>query len=339
MQKQDRWRLAASIAPPLMILSVAAIVACRDVVQPQNRTDDEWAEQTLVRVAVHSTLTTLTPSGFRQTTLPTHTASLPTLRAVDDSRAQMDISGSATEVRHVKVKDGRTFSLARLSQGAGKPPKRHYFFENGRIRAVVSYKYVRQGKYWLQSSARLSLFDEKSQPVAQIESVTDGKSADKTAMDYRSFAADAIAAAGKLVLPTELHAQDIPISCDSEWFAVAAASLILAEVMAELTAEAVLCSNPSTAALACPTIPAGVVKVLGAMGALTLTWDALAACRNKRALALGGGEIQSGTVTDIDEAAYRKLTDTVTKFIEDSISTGNFQCTLDLSYCIYYGND
>jgi hypothetical protein len=344
-----RW--AARSAPPIAALVVAAVVACTDVIQPSPRSSDSWAEQALVSLEVQSHVRMLS-GGIVRPLAPTVTQlKVPVLAdQALPANTMLRKVGSDIDVRHLRSKDGRVLSFARVRSSDGRPPKRTYFFENGRPRAVASAAYRRHGDGWIRTGSLLTVFDSVGRPVAQIDArhQQNGNSVDsRMGASFAKALADATAMAGRLILPAELHAEET--ACVTEWLAVASASLMVAELLAELTTAAAACARAVLSS--CALITPAAVKLLASMGALNLAWDKLKECRERAPSSSGGGDGYSGEGSDYyddgggygggggDGSSYDdidRFRQTVNDFIEDAEADGRFACSDNGDICTYY---
>jgi hypothetical protein len=343
-------RLAARCAPPLASLALATIVACTDVMQPSSRASDSWAEQTLVSMEVQSYMRMFSGGIIRPLAPAPFQLKMPVLP--DQHRPDKPMfsrMGKEIDVRHVRSKDGRVFSFARIRGSDGRPPKRTYFFENGRPRAVASAAYSRHGDGWIQTGSLLTVFDSLGRPVAQMDtrSRSNGSVDGRFGASFTKALADATAMAGRLILPADLHAEEV--ACWSQWFAVGSASLIVAEVLAELTSAVAACGRGAVSS--CGLIVPALAKLLASMAALNLAWDKLQECRDTAPSTSGGGDDYYGDGSDDfyggdgyggsggDGSSFDdidRFRQSVNDFIADAEEDGQFACTDNGDICVYY---
>ena len=341
MQRRISWRPAVGIGTPLLILSVAVAVACSD--RPATAPlDDQWSEQALVSLAVRAEIASIQgPSVHRSG--PIHgTAEFPVFKGATQSpslRFKGDSSKAKPEVRHIRAKNKRLYSMGRIGSKDGAPSKRVYFFEDGRIRAVIDQEHSRFGRGWVVKSSRISLFDSTGRPQAQVAARTDSNAVARALTPFRQPAvADALFAVVRLMSLRELHAAEEEGGCTSEWFATAAASLIVAELLAAFSAEVATCvAGGPAAVVACPLVTPTLAKLLAAIGALSLAWDKLDECKRKaRAAAEAAGGTSNVRPRPEEDEERPDLVDAVEGFIEDAEASGAFSCTSDGNYCVYY---
>lgn len=347
MQSSAKWRFAARLAPLLAAIGLAGMVSCTDVTRPSVKSSDDWVEKTMVSLELRTQVSTISGGTITRGSPTMSRALVPVFIGANDPQGpMMSRAASGADVRHMRTKDGRLLSVARIRDANDRPVRKTYFFENGVIRAVESANYARYGRGWLRTSSRLSLFDSLGRPVAQVDTRSDSTvtaSRWQRAASLRNALADATTAIAKAVAPTELHAEEIP--CATEWFAVASASLVVAEFLAVLTTLAASCYEGVLTS--CPQIAAAASKVLGAMGALNLAWDKLRECRQKieqiqppqdsTQYPNGGSNAdESDPWVDEGDTLYRETLRTVDEFIKEAEAAGRFACSSDGNICLYY---
>jgi len=334
MRTHGSW-LRRVIAPLATVSALVALAACSDTVPTAASVGDDWADRTVVGLEIQNEVSLITDRTLMR--LPPTVERVPSKLLAARGfgiHAASEQSGRKTRTRHFRGRDGRVFSFASVSDGTGAPSRRHYFFENGRIRAVASYGYSRRDGHWLTTASRLSVFDSTGRPLAQVTN---------------RLASDAQAMVGALAQNSPLASQDATASagiaamllgdegeeaaCASEWLAVGAASLVLAELMAVLTTLAATCAEGVV--LSCAAIPSASGKVLAAMAGVTLTWDRLAECRKKDAPNYDGGG-GGDEAYDDDYADYEDTRRTVDDFIDEAEEAGRFACFDGGNRCVYY---
>ena len=330
MFRNERWRWARMIAPPIFAICAVLMLACGDGSGPTERSPDEWAEGAVMRMRVSGDLTMGSTGRVQTVAIPPFVADVRRYHSPTGQDVAFATTDKTTQIRHIRARNGRIYTFAQVRIGNGHPPKRTYLFENGRIRAITTSSYVRRGASWVQKETKMAVFDERGQPVAQFA----GEASPQSAIhSTASVSKDAVARLAAAFLPATLGAQEL-FACSSEWLAVAAGSLVVADLLALLTAETTACLNGIV--VSCGPIPATAAKLLASMAALSLLWDKLRACREAKAQALGGGETMTTSEPGITRIEYEELTATAQTFIDRSIEAGNYACIDEGNWCVYY---
>lgn len=339
MQLRGRMRLAACLAPPLVALVAVGVVSCRESSGPTTR--DDWAEQTVVSVQVRNEVTSYVGGNAQRVGSVPSQVSLPVFPDKPRRGPAFSRDGaSRTVIHHFKDGGGKLHSIGAVDDGTGRPPKLIYAFEDGNIRSIISNVYQRHGKGWIRQRSRVTRFDDTGKPIVQLDIRPDLSG--NTAPSLSAFnvaalggvAADAL----RLFLPAPLHAEET--GCGSEWLAYAAASFVVASATATL---ATLVASCVESGFGCGAIEKAVAVLTAAIAAWSVTLDNLVACREKNPTNSGGtpggggggggGNETTGGGGSDDLSSTNK---TVQQFIDDAILRGNFSCSDDGDYCIYY---
>jgi hypothetical protein len=330
------------------LAAACAVSACtRDAHAPAIG-QDEWADMTLAGLEMRQTLTTFEPGQPPRTW--SRVGRFPQTGAFTRASDGEQFRGRSGVIqRHYRDKDGRTQTVALRYEGRGEPAKGIYVFEDGKIRAVVSPKYVRRGDAFERRAMRITFFDSTGVPTRQLTLEANSRGAFVPSVPlpgsrFRELARDALA----LVLPATLHAEEIPSACTSEWVSYGAASFGLAAANTALTASILGC--PATAGAACATFEVAFVAWTVAVAKWSEALDKLAKCieLNKKKpgdeevtdpnnLGGDGGGGGGGLTEEELERERAALEDTVDEFINLSIASGNYWCNESGDYCVYYG--
>jgi hypothetical protein len=343
MQSSTRRRLATTVAP-LLLVSVGAIVSCRDSAAPSER--DPWSDQAVVSLQVRSELASYVTGERRSLGVSLGAVQLRAFPERTPPRIASRLKASKTHsvtVKHFKGRGGAVLSIGAVTDGSTKPPQLIYAFENGRIRSIVSSEYARHGRRWMRSKSRMTYFDSTGHPILQSEANHTRLS--ETASPKpgsRVFARDVLAHSLSLLLPRPLYAEDT--ACVSEWITYAAASGVLASASTALSGAVGGCAAGGPLAPAfCASIDKLTVAWMAALAAWSVALDKLVACREKLPDEDTGGNVDgggSGGAGDgpppLGDDPMDSTTKTVMEFIEDAIEKGNLYCSGSGEYCIYY---
>lgn len=341
-----RYRVLAAIS----ICAALAVVACEDINQPPTPAIDEWAEQAAVSVTMRSKLTWFHPGGDRETrtlNVPLKSRVFRAFPALEsDEGHKSHGTGARTEVRHFRDKAGRVRSIGLYFDRPGMPPKFVFAFEDGRIQSMVSAKYQRIGVGLVRTNSRVTLFDSSGTPTGQIDLGPDGIAQSlptfrHTETVVRTDARWSWAAAGlrditSVVLPRDLLAQDT-FGCLQEYLNYGGTSMVLAVANTALGFSVAGCP---ISGITCLTIEVAAAGVVVAIAAWYAALDKLVECTSKKAAAgspdnIGGG----GSGGDQDwpgGAGGGGLTSTINQFIRKAVDSGEYWCSGDGSYCVYY---
>ena len=330
MQRKDKWRLAASIAPPAVLLLVAVGVACSDVHGPGAR-PDEWASATVLAMEVRSEVRYLKDGAVIGTQSQTARGSAVVLRGFDPVGSQNAALRRSNRplIRHHKGADGKVRSLA-VVLNENRLPGMVYSFENGVIQTVVSSAYQRRGAGYVRTKARATVFKD-GKPLLQVDqSATPSETAMQSTRGLLRGTVRALGDVASVFLPTPLYAAETSAGCFSEWLTYVAAAAGLAVAIA--------------AAQTCGTVPpaciAAGVALLAALDKWNIALDKYLECDLAKAKApseSGGAGGDGAEDEDLGAAAMASgasLQDTINQFIQSAVESGNYAC--GSSGCIYY---
>ena len=347
MQSRNRLRLAGYRAPLAVVFGVFAFSGCGDVNAPPARAADDWAEAAVVSAKLESQITVLSNGKPVQTRSVFQRADLPVLHGLSAKQFMMagdapGNNGPRTVVKHFRDRTGLVHSIGIRFDGPGKPPSRFYLFENGHIRSVVNPTYVRHGLGYVRSKARVTYFGADGSPSSQVElraSEIRPKIGLSDASSLRFAIPKGISDALSVFLPRELHAEETDAGCATEWAAYATAAFALASYTLALAALVESCING--VAESCLLIEQAAIKFGGAMTAALLALDKLAACLEMQKRSTNDSELtgrdEGGDYDQRrDPVDFDRLKRVVEQFIMDSVSAGEYWCSLGGDYCIFY---
>jgi hypothetical protein len=329
-------RRSAVIMAAAATALLASLAACNvDRVGPEH---SEAADRAVVAVQVAAELYVPDDAGMmllRNVPLTMETLEFPrSLRAA--LRADGGDFRSTVVVRHFKDARGRTHTIGFIPDPSGRPPEFVYAFENGRIVRIVGSSYQRSAGGWRRIRTRITSFDTTGRVALQTVLAPA-----RTAMvgtQVTRFAADAARVLIQLVTPRPLYAEETA-PCTAEWLTYAAVSFALASASTGLVVAIAACTESAGTLPVCGTIETLTAAFLAALAAWNVALDKLIACqlRNASATTSGGSTTGGSSITrPDDEEEIIGGTKTVTQFIEDAMTSGNYSCSGDR--CVYYAS-
>lgn len=353
MQLNGRLRLVACIAPLLMMLALASLVACRDANSPTVRRVDEWAEAVVMRVQLQNELTIYANGQSTRFRPDTHSAELPVIRGFEP--APTALRGEAhsrpsnrPRVSHFRDRSGKVHSIAILLDDAGKLPKRIYVFENGRIRNIVSSEYERHGRGYVRSRSRITFFGADGVPNAQTEvrtnrvGIASAALSDEGKVRLPRVMSDVLA----FVLPRLLHAEETDGGCVSEWAIYGVASAAVVATTGAVTAASAACLQGVVGA--CALVNTAVGKLAASVIAWEFALERLLDCMSRQSSSgesdtlvsdgsrNGGEEETAPNASDNGGLSREELRRIVEQYVSASIAAGEFYCDETGDRCVFY---
>jgi len=345
MHDSTTFRRVARAAFPVSAVALAFLVACLDLPSTPAPADD-WAQAVTVSTQLRADLTLLESPERQHISVGPVPSLLPVLR---NFGTNTEINGPSlnrggrgrTTVRHFRHGKDSVTSVALYFDQPNAPPRFIYVFENARIRAIVSPKYMRRGAGHVRTASRVTVFAPNGDPSYQadlgsdVEHAASGGTAptnlDRTAADASHTAAS-----------FDIQEGDVPEGCFSLWISYISASAALAAAIATLKATVASCVTIVTCPLA---IPVGLAVVYAtdkwqiALDRLTDCFEAEKA-RNATPPPGGGGsspDERSG-ISRTENEWNESTTSTVNAFIDNAIASNNYSCSSDGTRCVYYAS-
>jgi hypothetical protein len=338
MQSRNGFRRIAYIAPPIMILGLASLLACADsarVIAPHTQEPASPLFDVVLQgsVFLDGKPVRIPPFAVRDSA---HT--LPVARSPNaENSPSFDKGAGRKSHQYFRDDSGHVHSVATVYDDAGAP-KRVYSFRDGKIQFAANPTYERRGSKWVRTALRITYFDDQGNAAALISSSTGGTAplpavestahADATALiggnalaHYTEDGRTCGAEDGDYCGPVE----DSYDPCEREkrdfiTKSSAASALLIAY------AEAMFSCLRLGDADACGRIPSLSAALLTAGKAGYDAWEAWQKCK-------GAGPSRDAIDAEPSYDSFRKA---VEEFVAAAERSGTFWCNPDGDYCIYW---